>query len=187
VTWTLRRATAGDAAVMAESVAIGFDGYREFAPPGWRPPDVQTAVELARMRARLEDEDTWAEIAEDRGLVAGHLGFFPQRALPGTAHLWQLFLRPPWWGSGLAAELLHRALEAAAAGGFRRMRLYTPRDQARARGFYEREGFAHTGWEGYEDPIRLVLVEYARDGLGQSASASSRASKPSPAPTRFDP
>jgi GNAT superfamily N-acetyltransferase len=187
VTWTLRRATTEDAAVMAETVAIGFDGYREFAPPGWRPPDVQTAVELARIRARLDDEDTWAEIAEDRGLVAGHLGFFPQRALPGTAHLWQLFLRPPWWGSGLAAELLHRALEAAAARGLRRMRLYTPRDQARARGFYEREGFAHTGWEGYEEPIRLVLVEYARDGLRRSASGSTRASRPAAAPTRFDP
>jgi GNAT superfamily N-acetyltransferase len=167
VSWTLRPATVADAEAMAESVAIGFDGYRAFAPPGWRPPDVRGAHELARMRGRLGAEGTRAEIAEDAGLVAGHLGFFPQRALPGSVHLWQLFVRPPWWGTGLAAELLHRALDAAAADGYRRMRLYTPRHQARARRFYEREGFAATGWEGYEEPIRLVLVEYARDGLGQ--------------------
>jgi GNAT superfamily N-acetyltransferase len=166
VSWTLRPATVADAEAMAESVAIGFDGYRDFAPPGWRPPDVQNPAELARMRARLADEDTWAEIAEEGGLVAGHLGFFSQRALPGSAHLWQLFLRPPWWGTGLAAELLHRAMAAAVERGFRRMRLYTPRDQTRARGFYEREGFASTGWEGYEEPIGLVLVEYAREPLG---------------------
>src|SRR4051812_31533413 len=159
---------------MAKSVAIGFDAYRDFAPPGWRPPDVQTAAELARIRTRLEAEDTWAEMAEDRGLVAGHLGFFPQRALSGSAHLWQLFVRPPWWGTGLAAELLHRGLEAAVERGYRRMRLYTPRDQARARGFYEREGFSPTGWEGYDEPIRLVLVEYAREGLGQAHRPAAR-------------
>jgi GNAT superfamily N-acetyltransferase len=165
VTPALRPATVADAEVMAESVAIGFDGYREFAPLGWRPPDVRNPAELARMRARLADEDTWVEIAEEAGLVAGHLGFFPQRGLPGSVHLWQLFVRPPWWGTGLASELLHRALDAAAERGFRRMRLYTPRDQARARGFYEREGFALTGWEAYEEPIGLVLVEYAREPL----------------------
>jgi GNAT superfamily N-acetyltransferase len=166
VTWTVREATAADVEAMMESVAIGFEGYRDFAPPGWRPPDVRNPAELARMRARVADEDTWAEIAEEAGLVAGHAGFFPQRALPGSAHLWQLFLRPPWWGRGLAAELLHRAIAAAIERGFGRMRLYTPRDQARARAFYEREGFAATGWEGYEEPIGLVLVEYAREPLG---------------------
>jgi hypothetical protein len=45
------------------------------------------------------------------------------------------------------------------------MRLFTPRDQARARAFYEREGFEHTGWEAFEEAIGLVLVEYAREPL----------------------
>jgi hypothetical protein len=45
------------------------------------------------------------------------------------------------------------------------MRLFTPRDQARARAFYEREGFEHTGWEALEEAIGLVLVEYAREPL----------------------
>ena len=165
MSWTLRPATANDTGAMSETLAIGFDGYREFAAPGWGPPDVRAAPELARMRARLQAPSTWATIAEERGLAAGHAGFFPQPGVPGSAHLWQLFLRPPWWGTGLASELLWCARDAAAAQGYRRMRLYTPRDQARARAFYEREGFRHTGWEGYEEPLGLVLVEYAREPL----------------------
>jgi GNAT superfamily N-acetyltransferase len=165
VSWALRRAGAEDAAAITETLAIGFDGYREFAAYGWQPPDVCSDRELARMRARLEASATWAMIAEEDGLVAGHAGFFPQPGVWGSAHLWALFVRPPWWGTGLAAELLGRAIEAATAQGYGRMRFYTPREQARARRFYEREGFSATGWEGLEEPLGLVLVEYAREPL----------------------
>jgi diamine N-acetyltransferase len=165
VSWALRRAGAEDAAAITETLAIGFDGYREFAAYGWQPPDVRSAPEPARLRARLDATATWAVIAEDGGLAAGHAGFFPQPGVPSSAHLWQLFVRPPWWGTGLATELLTSAIEAAIARGYRRMRFYTPRDHARARRFYEREGFRHTEWEGLEEPLGLVLVEYVREPL----------------------
>jgi GNAT superfamily N-acetyltransferase len=150
---------------MAETLQTGFDGYREIAPPGWRPPHARSGAEVARMRARLGEPSTWARLAEDRGLVAGHAGYVPQPGVPGSAHLWQLFLRPPWWGSGIAQALLREAIAAAAGEGYGRMRLFTPRDQARARAFYEREGFEHTGWEAFQESIGLVLVEYAREPL----------------------
>jgi GNAT superfamily N-acetyltransferase len=165
VSWTLRAATPEDAEAMAETLQGGFDGYRSIAPPGWRPPDARSAVEVARVRARLGDPSTWAMLAEDGGLVAGHAGYVPQPGVPGSAHLWQLFLRPPWWGTGIARALLQEAIAAAAAEGYGRMRLFTPRDQARARAFYEREGFEHTGWEAFEEAIGLVLVEYEREPL----------------------
>jgi GNAT superfamily N-acetyltransferase len=168
MSWTLRRATVADADAMTETLAIGFDGYREFAAYGWQPPDLRAAPELARTRERLDATTTWVTIAEDAGVVAGHVGFVPQPGLAGSAHLWQLFVRPRWWGSGLAAELLALAVAAAVDQGYRRMRLFTPRDQARARRFYEREGFAWTGWEGLEEPLGLVLVEYAREPLAKS-------------------
>jgi GNAT superfamily N-acetyltransferase len=165
VSWTLRAARPEDAEAMAETLQGGFDGYRSIAPPGWLPPDARSAPEVARMRARLGEPSTWATLAEDGGLVAGHAGYFPQPGVPGSAHLWQLFLRPPWWGTGIARALLQEAIAAAAAEGYGRMRLFTPRDQARARAFYEREGFEHTGWEAFEEAIGLVLVEYAREPL----------------------
>ena len=165
MSWTLRAATPEDAEAMAETLQTGFDGYRELAPPGWRPPDTRSAAEVARMRARVAEPSTWTMVAEDGGLVAGHGGYLPQPGVPGSAHLWQLFVRPPWWGSGMARALLQEAIAAAAAEGYGRMRLFTPRDQARARAFYEREGFEHTGWEAFEESIGLVLVEYAREPL----------------------
>ena len=165
MSWTIRHATAADADAMTETLAIGFDGYREFAAYGWQPPDVRSGPELARMRERLGAATTWAMIAEDDGVAAGHAGFFPQPGVAGSAHLWQLFVRPPWWGTGLARELLADSIEAAVEQGYRRMRFFTPRDQARARRFYEREGFSWTGWEGLEEPLGLVLVEYVREPL----------------------
>ena len=162
MSWALRRALPADAEAMSETVQLGFDGYRTFAPPGWHPPDARSTPEVARMRARLAEPSTWAMLAEEGGLVAGHAGYVPQPGAPGSAHLWQLFVRPPWWGSGLATALLGEATAAAAGEGYRRMRFFTPREQVRARAFYEREGFAHTGWEGFEETIGLVLVEYAR-------------------------
>jgi GNAT superfamily N-acetyltransferase len=165
VSWTLRPATPADADVMSETLQIGFDGYRAFAPPGWHPPDARSVPEIARVRARLAEPSTWAMIAESGGLVAGHAGYVPQPGVAGSAHLWQLFVRPPWWGTGIAGALLREAVAAAVAEGYRRMRLFTPRDQARARAFYEREGFAHSGWEAFEETIGLVLVEYARTPL----------------------
>jgi len=166
MSWAVRPATAADAGTMTETLAIGFDGYREFAAYGWQPPDVRSDPERARMRARIGTATTWAMIAEDHGVTAGHAGFFPQPGVAGSAHLWQLFVRPAWWGTGLAGELLGLALEAAIEQGYRRMRFYTPRDHARARRFYEREGFVTTDWEGLEEPLGLVLVEYVREPLG---------------------
>ena len=50
------------------------------------------------------------------------------------------------------------------------MRLWTPRDQRRARRFYEREGWTLTGGVHYESPFGLPVVEYARnlDAPGQA-------------------
>jgi GNAT superfamily N-acetyltransferase len=170
VTVTLRRARPEDAEVISETLQIGFDGYAAFAPPGWLAPDARAPAEVARVRARLLEPTTWAMVAEEGTLVAGHAGYVPQPGTPGSAHLWQLFVRPPYWGTGVAGALLAAALEAATAEGYHRMRFYTPREQRRARRFYEREGFAHTGWEAFEEAIGLVLVEYARE-LGSAPPA----------------
>ena len=82
------------------------------------------------------------------GEPAGHVGIThaaererPHVRIPGRAHLWMLFVRPPWWGSGLAARLHRLGLEEAARQGYETIRLYTPHGAARARAFYEREGW----------------------------------------------
>lgn len=163
MSWAVRPAGVDDAEAISETVAIGFDGYRAFAPQGWYPPDAKSPDEVARVRERLAAPDTWALLAEGAGEIAGHVAFMPQAGVTGSAHLWMLFVRPPWWGSGLARDLLGRGLEEARTREYRRMRFFTPRDHARARAFYAREGFRKTGVDTLEVTLGLVLVEYVRE------------------------
>jgi hypothetical protein len=54
------------------------------------------------------------------------------------------------------------ALEEAARRGFPTIRLFTPVGQARARRFYEREGWEERG-EPFDAPLGLSLIEYRRE------------------------
>jgi GNAT superfamily N-acetyltransferase len=159
---TLRVATASDAPVMAATVGIGFDGYRDFAPPGWEPPPF--ALEVTTIRERIVRDDAWALLAFDGDEPAGQVALLADPA-PATAYLWQLFIRPPHWGTGLA-DRLHRAfLAEARARGYGRGRLRTPVGQGRARRFYERNGWTTDGVAAFEEGLDLELLDYTRVGL----------------------
>jgi GNAT superfamily N-acetyltransferase len=163
--WTLRRAGRSDAEQLVDTMLEGFDGYRDFSPPGWEPPP----GEVDFLQGRLEEPDLWCLVAEVSGEAAGHVALMPAAAHehrpsdePGLGHLWQLFVRPAWWGTGLATELHTRMIAEAEARGFSRMRLYAARDHGRARRFYEREGWTAAG-DPFDDPeFGMAIVEYRR-------------------------
>lgn len=159
---TFRAATVDDAPVIARTVAIGFDGYREFAPPGWEPPPY--AVELTTTRERLSRPGTCALVGFDGDEPAGQVGLLADPA-PATVYLWQLFVRPPYWGTGLADRLHAAFLAEARARGYERGRLRTPAGQARARRFYERTGWVTDGVASHEERIGLDLLSYDRATL----------------------
>jgi GNAT superfamily N-acetyltransferase len=159
---TFREATAVDAPEMAETVGIGFDTYRSFAPSGWEPPPF--AVEVAAIRSRMAGGDAWALLARDRDAPAGHVALLADPA-PGIVYLWQLFIRPPHWGSGLADRLHEAFLDASRTRGYGSARLRTPFDQARSRRFYERNGWQTDGVASFEDKLGLDLLVYTREGL----------------------
>src|SRR4051794_10882658 len=107
---------------------------------------------------------------DDSGELAGHVGIThaaererPHVRIPGRAHLWMLFVRPDWWGSGLAKRLHRLGLEQAAQQEDEAIRLYTPHGAARARAFYEREGWTLASRAFAEPLLGLDLVEYRRD------------------------
>jgi GNAT superfamily N-acetyltransferase len=162
----LRVAVPADAERLGNAIADGFESYRDFAPAGWTPSSAERETE--QLRTLLDSEDFWCLLAEADGDLAGQVAFLPAerawRAVedPGLAHLRQMFLTPDFWGTGLARTLHRRAVHTARKSGFTAMRLFTPAGQARARRFYEREGWTAVG-EPFHDPgIGLQIIEYTR-------------------------
>ena len=105
---------------------------------------------------------------DDHGGVAGHAILIPAtRSRIGSddrtlGHLGQLFVRRAHWGTGLAKQLLELAIADATERDFTAMRLFTPAAHARARHFYEREGWSAQGEPMLEQPLGLELIEYRR-------------------------
>ena len=163
---SFRTARISDADAIARVVTDAFEGYRSFAPAGWEPPGaVQEIAEGTP--SKLLDPGFWCAVAEVGGEVVGHAACSPaaDALVPaddsGLAQLRALFVDREWWGHGVAGELHRMAMSEMASRGFSRVRLFTPADQARARRFYEREGWSAAG-EPAESPLGLELVEYRR-------------------------
>src|SRR6478735_9112115 len=98
-------------------------------------------------------------VGEIDGRVAGYASL--DVTSPTIAELKRLFVRPEHWGIGLASALLEEAIGMAYAAGYRSMRLSTPTDNARARRFYEREGW-HAAGTSVHDELGVELTEYRR-------------------------
>jgi diamine N-acetyltransferase len=153
---TTRPARPSDAATIARTVMLGAQTYVAFAPAQWRP--VPPPNEIEWTTDLLAKRDTWSLLAEIAGEPAGHVALFPYWQPGGAVYLWQLFVRPAWWGSGLAAGLHDAFVAEARRRGYREAHLHTPAGHVRARRFYERRGWRPTGsivtWRG------LPVAEY---------------------------
>ena len=86
----------------------------------------------AGVKAAAEDADGW--VAEDGGEIVGI-------ATRVGNELRDLYVIPSAWGTGVATELMATALEGVAGEAV----LWVGEDNARARRFYEREGWAADG------------------------------------------
>jgi GNAT superfamily N-acetyltransferase len=141
---TTRRAWPADAETLARTHRLGLDTWRAFAPAGWAPPPMHRAV--ARTRELLERPDAWALLAFVDGEPAGHCSLLRDDfGDPAAADLWHLFVRPRWWGTGLAGQLHDAFLARAGELGYPRVWLGTPAGNTRARRFYERRGWRFRG------------------------------------------
>ena len=163
--WTLRTATLADAERLARCVADGFAGYREFAPPDWDPPSYELQVSL--FEQALPDPDVYCLLAEEgdelAGLVAIQPGSFAPMPLPDdAAFLWRLFVEPPFHGTGAAKVLHDEGLREAGERGYSAIHLLAAAGQARARRFYEREGWVLLGEPFVQEGFGMEVVEYRR-------------------------
>ncbi len=161
---TLRRATPADAAALARGVVEGVADYPAFAPPGWTAPAFED--ELAHHRADLGEAHYHCIVAELDGAIVGQITVVPAARAPravddaALGHVRNLFVDRSQWGSGLATRLHGVMVDAARELGFAELRLFVAEGQARARRFYEREGW-HPAVAPFDDPIPgLRMIEY---------------------------
>jgi GNAT superfamily N-acetyltransferase len=156
---TTRRAWPADAEMLLRTSRLGVETWRAFAPRGWSPRPV--AEHVAFVRDLLGRPGAWAVLASVAGEPAGHAAMIPSGwDEPRSAILWGLFVRPAWWGTGLAASLHDAFVEHARTAGYPYAWLSTPAAHARARRFYERRG-----WRAdtlLEDNRGLPMAIYGR-------------------------
>jgi GNAT superfamily N-acetyltransferase len=177
-----RLATGDDVDAIIAVFRAGVETYREFAPVDWQPPD----PDRDNTRDILADPRTWAMLALAGAEVVGHCSFTPARErgsdasprgwrdrplIPGMSHLWQLFVRPRWWGTGVGALLHDAGVAEMRAQGYECARLYTPTAHTRARRFYERRDWSAVD-EQEDTDFGLPLTEYRLE-LAQTGSLAS--------------
>lgn len=94
----------------------------------------------------------WVGVAEVRPPVVG--------VLPdGAGELWAINLEPEAWGRGIGAALLAAGTEELTRQSYRHAVLWVLEGNARARRFYEREGWAFDGATKVDDRDGLALHE----------------------------
>jgi GNAT superfamily N-acetyltransferase len=176
---TTRRARPADAETVARTAWLGTDTWRAFAPAGWAPRSLEEG--LVFTRRRLTAPGAWALLAFVDGEPAGHYATVPgDWDEPRSVVLWGLFVRPAWWGSGLADRLHEAFVAEARERGYPQAWLATPAPHARARRFYERRGWRADTLleEGRGMPMaiygRSLLPERGRERQNRLVDASLR-------------
>jgi putative acetyltransferase len=102
-------------------------------------PDIDFDARLDWWRERWRNElvpQAQIVVAEDAGRMTGFVTVDPK-----TLYLDQIVLAPEAWGSGTAEALLAEARRISPGG----LDLQVNQDNARAIGFYQKQGFAITG------------------------------------------
>jgi len=178
----IRAGSAADAAeirrVRRESWIAAYTGIIDRAaidrataePPPDRPapdpaPHVRTLVAVGGDDPAIIG---FASFGPERAVVSASYPAIPQpggiasTARPGE--LYALYVTPARWSTGTGRALMGSALAALNEAGYPRVVLWVLADNARARRFYERAGFATDGVTNILTGLGGVLeLRYARD------------------------
>jgi GNAT superfamily N-acetyltransferase len=152
----VRRAGEADAEALVRAHEAAWDAT--IAPIVGTPLAQLAPLEdrIEQARAQLTDPPgtACAWVAERDSEIVG-------MATAGDRELRNLYVAPSEWGSGVARELMRVGLEWLAAGGVDEAVLWVGEANARARRFYEREGWTADG-ETRESPLGPPEVRYRR-------------------------
>lgn len=117
-------------------------------------------------RRRIEHDDgsgLLAAILED--VVVGFAAFGQARDVddPGDGELYAINLDPDAWGLGLGRQLFRSACDGLDALGFERQVLWVVKENERARGLYDSEGWRPDGQTKTDETLGSITeVRYER-------------------------
>jgi ribosomal protein S18 acetylase RimI-like enzyme len=107
-------------------------------------PGIPGAPSLARReelwRGVLSNHDRWPYVVEADGEIVGVLIIGPASEDPAAGEVYVIYVHPHWWGTAAAQRLIECAHQQLAAR-FPRAVLTVLASNARARRFYERNGW----------------------------------------------
>jgi GNAT superfamily N-acetyltransferase len=164
-TWTFRAAREDDADALA---ALHVASWR-WAYRGLLDDEVLDGLSVedrgSMWRTLLGGGEVAVVVAERENELVGFASAGPSRdddAEPGTGEVAAIYLAEDVAGSGLGAALFARIQDELRARGFSRGTLWVLESNARARRFYEREGWHAAGAPELAPGLGLELVEYRR-------------------------
>jgi ribosomal protein S18 acetylase RimI-like enzyme len=160
----IRPASPGDALAIETIRVRGWrTAYRHVFPAG----DLDALpIDPERWRSRiLVPPPGWTTIVcESGGSVVGFASTGPSRDEDEIGELYAIYVDPDAWSTGAGRALMASA-EAALADAFGAALLWVLEDNPRARGFYERAGWAPDGVRKAEERfgVRAAEVRYRKD------------------------
>jgi GNAT superfamily N-acetyltransferase len=175
---TIRRERPDDAdAVAGVHVRAWQSGYAGIMPAEVLDRLNPAAWAQRRRQWRTADDDSvfTTLVAEDDGRIVGFVTVGPYRRGqdhedldPAYGEVLAMYVEPVRWGGGIGGALMSAAREALAAAGHGTARLWVLEDNARARRFYERAGFACDGARSTytiqltagDEPVALDEIRY---------------------------
>jgi GNAT superfamily N-acetyltransferase len=151
--FSIRASRPDDADALSAFLGESFESaYGHISPPEDTARHIATYYAPAVLREQLMDPRILTWIAHDdadewAGCVQLALDEAPPEPLSQApaAELRRFYLRPAWFGSGVAPALMHSLIEAALAEGARAVWLSAWQHAARAVRFYEKQGFTIVG------------------------------------------
>ncbi|GGU23983.1 GNAT family N-acetyltransferase [Streptomyces lavendofoliae] len=149
-----------DCEAVAEVRVRGWRFAYDGLVPAWylRAMSVEADARARRKHFAQDRSRAVHLVAERAGSVVGWACYGPYRngsATTEEAELFALYARPDQLSTGVGRALMDEAAVRAAAEGYPALRLWVLKDNARARRFYEKAGFAP---DGVEEPWHVAGV-----------------------------
>lgn len=141
----------------------------KYAYRGIIPQFYLDSIPSGRWADSVDGEGRYSLILLDRGRMIGTSSFSQSRfaEMPDWGEIISIYLLPEYMGKGIGGSILNAALFELGQMGFSRCFLWVLEENARARHFYEREGFSESG-RTIDDEIggkALREVQYIKIGL----------------------